>query len=204
MIEPVIPLRALEHYNYCPRQAAIIHVDGVWRDNAHTIRGRRGHRRVDNDASRVERGRTVVRGLTVWSERLGLTGRTDVVEVSEDGYVTPVEYKSGVRHGRSADVQLCAQAICLEEMLNVKIPRGYLWFAANRRRIAVPLDQELRDLTVTTIIELRKLFDDQLLPPAVDDERCDECQLRGYCLPDLVADAVRVSDYVATEVFSCK
>lgn len=204
MIEPVIPLRALEHYNYCARQAAIIHVDGVWRDNAHTIRGRRGHRRVDNEPSRVERGKTVIRGLTLWSERLGLTGRADVVEVDAAGNVTPVEYKSGTRHGRAADIQLCAQAICLEEMLSVEIPRGFLWFAANRRRVTVPLDRKLRDLTVTTIIELRQLFDDELLPPAVDDERCNECQLRGYCLPDLVADTERVANYVATEVFSCK
>lgn len=204
MIEPVIPLSALEHFQYCARQAAIIHVDGVWRDNAHTVRGRRGHKRVDEAPSRVERGRTVIRGLALFSERLGLTGRADAVEVDEAGRVYPVEYKSGVRHGRAADVQVCAQALCLEEMLNIEIPEAYLWFAANRRRVPVPLDDELRNLTLDAIDALRSLFDDRTLPEAPNDERCAECQLLSYCLPDLVARPRRVDQYLADEVFSCK
>lgn len=101
---PPIPISALEHHEYCPRQCALIHADGIWTDNAHTVRGTAGHRRVDNAPSRVERGRMVLRGLPLWSEQLGIAGRADVVEVSDDGHLTPVEYKTGVRHGRAADL----------------------------------------------------------------------------------------------------
>lgn len=126
MIEPVIPLRALEHDAYCPRQAAMIHVDGVWADNAHTVRGVRGHRRVDTAPSRHERDRRVLRGLSLWSEQLGLVGRADAVEIFDDGTIEPVEYKHGRRHGAAAESQLCAQAFCLEEMLGVSVQVGHV------------------------------------------------------------------------------
>ena len=121
--EPVIPISAIEHFAYCPRQCALIHCDGVWSDNARTIRGTRAHRRVDRGQLGVVRGRRVLRGIPLWSESLGLSGRADVVEVNRDG-VRPVEYKSGVRHGIAADLQVCAHAQCLEEMLGVVIASG--------------------------------------------------------------------------------
>ena len=122
--ELVVPISAIEHFVYCPRQCALIHCDGVWNDNAHTVRGTRAHRRVDSGQHRRERGRQVLRAIPLWSEALGLSGRADAVEM-ERGAVRPVEYKSGVRHGAAADLQLCAQAMCLEEMLDVAIPHGH-------------------------------------------------------------------------------
>lgn len=202
-MEPVIPLRALEHYAYCPRQAAIIHVDGVWMDNAHTVRGVRGHKRVDSAPSRVERGRQVLRGVELWSERLGLTGRADALELLPDGTVEPVEYKQGTRHGRSAEIQMCAQAFCVEEMLGIEVVTGHVWYSASKRRQRIALDSELRDLTLDTISRIRQAFTAPALPDAVNDRRCDECQLLGYCLPDVVADPARVASYLEREVFAC-
>lgn len=98
--------------------------DGVWSDNEHTVRGTRAHRRVNSGKHRRERGRLVLRGIPLWSEVLGLSGRADAVEISDDDAVWPVEYKAGVRHGQTADLQLCAQALCLEEMLNNNVVFG--------------------------------------------------------------------------------
>lgn len=196
MIEPVIPIHALEHLAYCERQAAIVHVEGFWRDNEHTVRGVRGHRRVDEGPARSERGRQVLRGVALWSERFGLSGRADAVEIDGDA-VWPVEYKSGVRHGRAAEVQMCAQALCLEEMLGTTIRAGYVWYAGHRRRQEVPVDRELRQLTVNAIDRMRSLFGPGPLPPAPNDRRCNECQVRGYCLPSIVAEPKRVAEYVS-------
>jgi len=201
--DPVIAISALEHHAYCPRQAALIHVDGVWSDNIHTVHGSAGHRRVDTAPSRQERGRLVVRGLAVYSERLGLSGRCDVVEIDEDGSVEPVEYKIGVRHGRTADIQLCAQAFCLEEMLGCHVLRGHVWYGNPRRRHVIVIDDELRTLTIDAIADLRADLRSTLLPAAVNDERCPRCQLLGHCLPDLTNDPERIVNHVR-ELFRCE
>lgn len=202
--EPVIAISAIEHHAYCPRQCALIHVDGVWSDNRHTLRGNHEHRRVDSGAHRVERGRMVLRAIPLWSESLGLTGRADAVEVDQrDGTVAPVEYKAGTRHGNAAHLQLCAQAMCLEEMLGVDVPVGHIWFSAHRRRERVELDKTLRAEMVDVVRRIRASFDDPALPAAVADERCSECQLIGHCLPDVVADPGQVTAYLAQELPAC-
>ncbi len=197
----LVRIRALEHFSYCPRKAALTHTDGVWFDNVHVLRGVRGHERVDNAPSRHERGRQVIRGLELWSDLYGLIGRADAVEVDPSGVVAPVEYKAGKRHGRNAEVQMCAQALCLEEMLDVVIDVGYVWYAGIRRRTEVRLDRELRDLTVATIEAIRADMRSRQLPPAVDDSRCDECQLRAHCLPGLVAHPDALAGYLRNEVW---
>lgn len=201
--EPVVAIAAIEHYVYCPRQCALIHVDGVWDDNPHTVRGQRGHRRADTFAARAERGVRVVRGVPLWSEQFGLSGRADAVELHPDGAVVPVEYKVGVRHGRTAHLQLAAQAMCLEEMLGRPVARGRLWFAGPRRSEFVVIDASLREDALEVVASIRALLLGGRLPGAVDDSRCRECQLLGHCLPGVVAAPWRVDDYVATEVLSC-
>lgn len=198
----VIQLSALEKHQYCERQAVLVHGDGVWIDNRHTVKGRRGHRRADGGADRRERGVSVHRGVAVHSAGLGLTGRCDVVEVTETGEVRPVEYKIGRRHGRAAEVQLCAQAMCLEEMLGVEIGRGFTWHSGPRRRREVPLDAELRAMTIDVIERLRDQLAMRSLPVAPADERCEECQLIGHCLPYVVAAPERVLDHVLG-LFTC-
>lgn len=187
MSDTPIPLSALEHYEYCPRQCALIHVDGLWADNQHTIIGQRGHRRADSSAHKLERGRRVLRSIPLWSETFNLTGRADIVEVWPDGSIVPVEYKIGRQHGLAAHIQLCAQALCLTEMLDCPVPFGFLWFTGRRRRLYVQFDGELVHLTKDRIQVVALMMNSAALPPAVDDERCDQCQLHSQCLPELVA-----------------
>lgn len=201
-LEPVIPISAIEHFGYCPRQCALIHCDGIWNDNAHTVTGNRKHRRVDSGRHRSERGRQVLRSIPLWSETLGLTGRADVVEMTDDA-VRPVEYKSGRPHGLAADMQVCAQALCLEEMLGVDVPHGFVWYGGPKRRVRVEFTQDLRDRVLDVIQAIRRQMLEAELPPAVDDGRCEACQLNAHCLPELVHAPGKVNRYVDDVVFEC-
>lgn len=199
---PVVPISAIEHHEYCPRQCALIHVDGVWRDNEFTVKGTRAHHRVDTAPSRQERGRLLLRGIPLWSEVHGLNGRADAVEVFDHG-VRPVEYKSGSRHGLTADLQLCAQALCLEEMLGHPIPDGDIWYGATRRRHLVVFDEALRSHTLAVVAAIGLSILSGSLPEAVDDERCTQCQLEPVCLPQITARPANIDRYIAREVMSC-
>lgn len=200
--EPIVRISAIEHFAYCPRQCALIHGDGVWHHNEHTVRGSRAHRRVDSGRHRQERGRRVLRAIPLWSESLGLTGRADVVEI-EDGIVRPVEYKSGVRHGSAAELQLCAQALCLEEMLGVEILDGHVWYGGPRRREPVRFTPALRQEVMEVIGRIRDQLSSGVLPEAPNDRRCTECQLRHHCLPEVTSAPDRVARYMREVVFSC-
>lgn len=185
MWDELVPISALQHYVYCPRQCALIHVEGVWEENLFTLRGQRAHEVVDVAKGMVQEGVRVEYALPLFSERLGLVGRADVVEFhGEIPY--PVEYKVGPRRSRRADeVQLCAQALCLEEMLGQDVPRGALFYRASRRRREVVFTPELRDLVERAVIEVRALLQNGHLPPPVNDSRCRDCSLIEVCLPHL-------------------
>ncbi|OOV35452.1 CRISPR-associated protein Cas4 [Candidatus Synechococcus spongiarum LMB bulk15M] len=202
-VELVVPISAIEHFAYCPRQCALIHCDGVWSDNEHTVRGTRAHRRVDSGKHRRERGQLVLRGIPLWSEVLGLSGRADAVEIAEDDAIRPVEYKAGVRHGPTADLQLCAQALCLEEMLKAEIPYGYVWYGGPRRRLRVDFTTALRNEVCGIVEEIREQLLSGQLPAAVDDERCSACQLLHHCLPQLANAPRKVRSYLKDVVFGC-
>ena len=150
----------------------------------------------------MERGRQVLRGIPLWSESLGLSGRADIVEVEGDT-VRPVEYKSGVRHGIAADLQLCAQALCLEEMLGVTVPSGGVWYGGPRRRVVVEFSDTLRDQVMVAIDAIREQLLTGVLPDAVDDERCNECQLLHHCLPGVTNSTRKVQRYLSSVVFGC-
>ena len=200
--EPIVTISAIEHFVYCPRQCALIHCDGVWSDNAQTVRGSRAHRRVDSGRHRRERGRLVLRSLPLWSETLGLSGRADAVEI-EPGVVRPVEYKSGIRHGAAADLQLCAQALCLEEMLDVAIPDGAVWYGGPRRRVRVAFTPALRHEVGEIIHEIRQQLLTASLPEAPNDPRCEACQLQHHCLPAVTSAPQKVTRYMDNVVFQC-
>ncbi len=202
MLEPIIAISAIEHFVYCPRQCALIHCDGIWSDNAHTVRGSRAHRRVDSGQHNVERGRRVLRGIPLWSESLGLSGRADVVEMDGD-VVRPVEYKSGVRHGVAADLQLCAQGLCLEEMLGIAVPSGSVWYGGPRRRVEVEFTDALRDQVLVAIDSIRSQLLKGELPAAVNDDRCNECQLLHHCLPEVTNAKRKIRRYMSDVVFEC-
>jgi len=192
----VVPISALEHYAYCPRQCALIHVEGYWEENEHTTRGSFRHARVDAGGQTNRPGVRTVRGLTIWSDRLGLSGRADAIEFSV-GAAYPIEYKAGVRHGRTAEIQLCAQALCLEEMLGVRVVEGAVYYTSTRRRDRVAMGEELRSVTIGAIEDVRSLLDAGELPLAVNDVRCNACQLSPVCLPTVTNGPDRVLAYQA-------
>jgi len=145
----------------------------------------------------------VLRSIPLWSEALGLSGRADAVEINDDNSVHPVEYKAGVRHGNAADLQLCAQAMCLEEMLGVAIPHGHVWYGGPRRRTKVLFSAALRGEVQSAVEEIRRQLLTGVLPEAVDDERCNECQLLHHCLPSLSRAPRKVHRYMGDVVFRC-
>lgn len=201
-LEPIVPISAIEHFEYCPRQCALIHCDGVWTDNIHTVKGTRAHRRVDSGQHRQERGRQVLRSIPLWCDELGLSGRADAVEI-EGTHVRPVEYKSGTRHGIAADLQLCAQALCLEEMLESAIAYGYVWYGGTRRRTRVDFSESLRRQVREVISKIREQILATSLPNAPNDSRCPECQLLNHCIPELTNSPQRIHHYRTKVVFEC-
>lgn len=192
----LLPLSGLQHVVFCSRQCALIHVEGVFTENRFTLEGRHLHERADDASTRSEEGYRVARALPLVSRRLGVFGVADVVEFhSEQPY--PVEYKRGRRHHRLADqVQLCAQAMALEEMFKVEIPEGALFYDKSKRRLTVTLDAGLRETTCRAAQEFHRLVRERLTPPPVNDDRCDDCSLRDWCLPGVVAAPARVDRYL--------
>lgn len=182
-----IMISALQHYSYCPRQCALIHMEQMFAENVHTLRGRFEHERVDSLKHEVSAGVRVEYGLPVWNRRLGLTGKCDVVEFHPDGSVYPVEYKHGKRkRWINDDLQLAAQAMCLEEALGGPVPKGAIYHQQSRRRREVVIDETLRQTVEAAAREIRQLLASDQLPPPVDDaRRCPECSLRDICQPEL-------------------
>lgn len=183
-------MSALEHTSYCPRQCALIHVESVWDENVFTLRGSSAHQRADEPTTRHEGGKRIERGLPIWSEKLGLQGKADVVEFDNEGRPYPVEYKSGSsRFGKHEAIQLCAQAMCLEEMFGVPVPLGALYWVASRKRMEVALNEELRERTMGCIEETRRVLGATRLPDPVNDARCPKCSLLDACLPSAIVQA---------------
>lgn len=184
-------ISAIEHYSYCPRQCALIHVEQTYDENIFTMRGKLQHERVDSGDDAANRGVETLRAIPLWSERYGLRGKADAVEMRPDGPY-PIEYKSGKRHGGHADLQLCAQALCLEEMLGVHVQRGAIYYAAARRRHEVVFSDDLRQRTLQIVAAIRTMLIEQRLPDAPNDERCPNCSLINACLPYVVAEGARM------------
>lgn len=187
------PLSALQHAVYCLRQAALIHVERAWADNRFTAEGHVLHAVADKGGSRKARGVRRVLSLPLASARLGVAGTADLVEFhpQPDGSEVPypVEYKRGKpKLHRADEVQLCAQALCLEEMTGMAVPEGALFYGETRRRVVVPFDAELRLLTQETAMAFAALFSAGTTPPTTTRrERCRACSLKELCRPDVVA-----------------
>jgi CRISPR-associated exonuclease Cas4 len=182
-LEDPVPISALQHLLYCPRRCALIHNEGTFEENLYTLRGARVHEQAHAGGSEVVAGVRLEHALPLYSESLGLIGKADVVEF-RGGVPYPVEYKAGARKKRNADdVQLCAQAMCLEEMLGVSIPEGSLFYDRSKRRRVVALTDELRERVRETVGRVRELFGQTALPEPVADERCRDCSLLDACLP---------------------
>lgn len=191
-----IPLSALQHAVYCLRQAALIHIERVWADNRFTAEGHVMHAVADKGGGRKVRGIRRVMALPLASRRLNLSGIADVVEFLDEGEGEtpfPIEYKRGKpKLHRADEVQLCAQALCLEEMTGRPVPEGALFYGETRRRVVVPFDVDLRNLTEETVSALSDVFaSGRTPPPTTRRERCRACSLLELCRPDAVGRSVR-------------
>jgi CRISPR-associated exonuclease Cas4 len=201
--EPM-PLSLLNDYLYCPRRAALKTVEG-WREfNEHTERGDIVHEHADLPGDEVAKGVTLLRTLPGFSERLGLSAKCDIVEQRPDGSLYTVEFKVGRRREfENDDAQLCAQALCLEEMFKLTIPGGAIFHAQSKRRREVEFNAELRTRVTQAITELRSLVAADSVPPARYIEgRCEECSLFEICLPRLTqAEAAPVAAAVVRRLY---
>jgi CRISPR-associated exonuclease Cas4 len=190
--DDLIPLSALQHYLYCPRQYALIHIERQWAESRHTAEGRLLHERTDRLATERRKGVRTVTSMPLLNLDLGITGVADVVEfhggdTGERAF--PVEYKRGKPKTHRADeVQLCAQALCLESMLDQRIESGALFYGKIRRREEVVFDEELRALTLQIIRDVRSLLASGRTPSAdYVPKRCDACSLIDLCQPRILS-----------------
>ena len=185
-----INVSALNQYTYCPRRCGLIYLESEFSDNIHTARGTAEHERVDQSGwVTTQEGARTEYALPIWSDRLGLVGKCDVVEFWPDGGVYPVEYKHGARKKRlNDDLQLAAQAICLEEMTGKPVTHGAIYHHTSRRRREVEITDTLRRQVEETVAAIRALLASGQLPPPVNDTRCKECSLQDICQPQVMAD----------------
>jgi len=188
-----IPLSALQHWCYCPRQCGLIHLEQAFDDNVHTLRGNALHARVDQPGVGTVKGVRVERALPIWHDGLGLIGKADVVEFSAGGMPYPVEYKQGSRHKAAAiaacdDVQLVAQAMCLEATSGHDVPEGAIYYASSKRRRVVPITAELRQQVVDVAQAVRGMLTSGRLPLPLEGaeavQHCKGCSLRDRCQPE--------------------
>lgn len=202
--ENLLPVSALSDITFCERRAALHFIEGIWKDNLFTAEGTILHERVDEGSNTEARGNIrMAHSVYLRSLILGLIGKADVVEFhkTETGGIKlegvsglwipfPVEYKRGhLRHEHSFDVQLCAYALCLEEMLNVKVPEGALFYGKTKRRLGVYFDEALRQKTEDTARRLHELIESGITPKAEYSSKCKKCSLVEMCLPKVSSKA---------------
>ncbi len=191
-----IPLSSLMHYAYCPRRCALIHLENIWEDNEYTAKGTRSHTRADEPTIELLEGIRIERALPLFNDALELSGRADVVEFMPDETPFPVEYKSGKRKKSPDpetanleklcdDIQLCAQALCLEEMLEIRVPKGAIYHIASKRRRDIEFSPALRTRTLEVIEAVRSQLQSGITPEPVNDQRCTHCSLQSACMPSV-------------------
>ena len=200
--DELIPISALQHFVYCPRQCALIHTERQWAENALTVEGRLLHERVDHGGATRRGSVTTSRSVAIRSTRLGVSGVADVVETQDGRVPFPVEYKRGrPKTHRADEVQLCAQAICLEEMLGIDVPKGALYYGKNKRRQVVAFDMALRRLTEDIADQAGALLRSRRTPSAeYDPRKCGRCSLRDICQPRQPKAAQDVARWLARAV----
>jgi CRISPR-associated exonuclease Cas4 len=183
--EDLLPVSALQHLLFCERQTALIHIEQVWSENLYTIEGELLHARAHSGKAEGRPGKRTEFGMPIRSLELGLVGKTDAVEYREDGGVLIVEYKRGrPKKGGADEVQLCAQALCLEEMIGRRIDEGCIFYGKTRRRKNVPFTDELRRLTRETALRLHGFIAAGKTPTAIyDAAKCPRCSLAAACIP---------------------
>ena len=195
----LIPLSALQHYAFCPRQCALIHNEQAWAENYLTAQGKALHERVDSGEPETRKGVRFERTVHVSAEKLGINGVLDLVEVdTKTGRLKPVEYKRGKPKLDPMDeIQLCAQGLCLEEMTGQTVSEGALWYMQTRHRVPVVFSDDLRTQTLSIIAAVRKLLNSGKTPPPDYGKRCKACSLVEICQPELLGKQDGSVGYVA-------
>ncbi len=201
--DDLLMISALQHFLFCPRQCALIHVEQQWTENVFTAEGRILHERVHTAGKESRRKVKVEFDVPIRSLQLGVVGRGDIVEfhLQNDGIWLPypVEYKRGKPKKDDSDrVQLCAQAMCLEEMLEVYVPTGALYYGKKKRRIEVSFDERLRHTTSDTAEKLHDLLSSSCTPPPVYSPACESCSFLESCLPEIAGKKNKVAKYMET------
>jgi len=196
-----VQLSALQHFLFCPRQCALIHIEQTWFENQLTAEGRIMHENVDEQKKGETRGGIKIeRGLLIRSFALGLSGKADVVEFHRQGVSWipfPVEYKRGKPKEDFSDrVQLCAQALCLEEMMGIPVSCGALFYGRTRRRLDVQFDDSLRWETQQTASCLHAFMEEHKTPEPIYDRKCDSCSLLDVCMPKATGGRISVGKYL--------
>ena len=195
-----VALSALQHFVFCPRQCALIHLEQMWSENVYTAEGREMHERVDDGKTSYRSGVRVTRSELLRSAILGVSGVADVVEwhkLNNHEEPFPIEYKRGKPKQHDADkIQLCAQAICLEEMLSLHIPSGALFYGQTKRRLDVDFDNALREKTLLAAEGVHDLFRNGITPPPDPGPKCKLCSLKEECLPDVIVQSKSATTYL--------
>jgi len=212
--DELLALSGIQHFCFCRRQWALITIERQWEDNVLTVEGKALHNRVDDPFySEIRNGVIIARSMPVASYRLGLNGLCDVVEFStspegvnlhgHDGLYqpTPIEYKRGKQKADQSDeAQLCAQALCLEEMLSVTIPFGYLYYGEIRHRYRVEFTEDLRNFVYKMSIEMHSYFERGYTPKVKPSKACKSCSLKDICLPDIRGKVIPASKYIQKQI----
>jgi CRISPR-associated exonuclease Cas4 len=187
--EVIVQISALQHFAYCPRQFSLIHIEQVWEENQYTAEGKLLHQRVDSGVFEQRKNTQFQRDVSVHSFKYKLSGKIDLLEIQtgSSNIYTPVEYKRGRSKAENWDkVQLCAQALCLEEMTGEKVNEGKIWYWQTRRRIDVSIDQALRDETIQIIDKIQDYLKHGFTPlPTTNPKRCRDCSLINICEPSV-------------------
>ncbi|MDY7011547.1 MAG: CRISPR-associated protein Cas4 [Planctomycetota bacterium] len=208
--DDLVLLSAVNDYLYCPRRAWLHRVEGVFTHTAETLEGSHAHQGTDAAGWHHRDGVRIVHGLPLFATRLGLVGKADTVEfhpplkTDQSDQPYPVEYKRGRRRKwDNDDAQLCAQALCLEEMFGVPVPAGAIFHVVSKRRREVVFDDELRNITLEAIVGIRRILSGGRIPPPVRRPRCRGCSLHSLCMPEVPADGGKVPRYVGA-LYNCK
>ncbi|MEL7498740.1 MAG: CRISPR-associated protein Cas4 [Planctomycetota bacterium] len=182
--QQLLPISALQHLIFCERQCALIHVEQLWAENVLTVEGRQLHEKAHSGNSELRDKTRITRGLWLKSHRLGLIGQADIVEFQSDQSVVPIEYKRGKPKKDDSDrIQLCAQALCLEEMLDTIVESGALFYGKRQRRTKISFNDELRSKTHSTSQRLHDMIAQRATPTAQYEKKCDQCSLLNLCMP---------------------